>query len=197
MSRIQCERCLRPQNHCLCPLIPSLDSRTRVLLLQHPDEVRHALNTARLAALGLNNGELRVGEVFDDLAEVIATPGYRVGLLFPGETATPLQRYQADERPWLLIVPDGTWRKARKLLYLNPLLEGLPRVTLAQVQPSRYRLRKAPEAGALSTVEAVTQALNALEGEGRFDALLRPFDALIEGQIAAMGRQTFERNHLR
>ncbi|MFJ4371603.1 tRNA-uridine aminocarboxypropyltransferase [Pseudomonas japonica] len=197
MSRIQCERCLRPQNHCLCPLIPSLDSRTRVLLLQHPDEVRHALNTARLAALGLNNGELRVGEVFDDLAEVIATPGYRVGLLFPCETATPLQRYQADERPWLLIVPDGTWRKARKLLYLNPLLEGLPRVTLAQVQPSRYRLRKASEAGALSTVEAVTQALNALEGEGRFDALLRPFDALIEGQIAAMGRETFERNHLR
>jgi DTW domain-containing protein YfiP len=23
-----------------------------------------------------------------------------------------------------LIVPDGTWRKARKMLYLNPLLEG-------------------------------------------------------------------------
>ncbi|MFD2643236.1 tRNA-uridine aminocarboxypropyltransferase [Pseudomonas japonica] len=197
MSRIQCERCLRPQNHCLCPLIPSLDSRTRVVLLQHPDEVRHALNTARLAALGLNNAELRVGEVFEDLAPLIATPGYRVGLLFPGEQATALQSYATDSRPWLLIVPDGTWRKARKLLYLNPLLETLPRVTLGTVQPSRYRLRKAPEAGALSTVEAVTQALNALEGEGRFDALLRPFDALIEGQIAAMGRETFERNHLR
>jgi DTW domain-containing protein YfiP len=52
MSRIQCPRCLRPQSHCLCPLIPSLDSRTRVLLLQHPSEVNHALNTARLAALG-------------------------------------------------------------------------------------------------------------------------------------------------
>lgn len=197
MSRIQCERCLRPQNHCLCPLIPSLDSRTRVVLLQHPDEVRHALNTARLAALGLNNAELRVGEVFEDLAGVIATPGYRVGLLFPGEEATALAGYAADDRPWLLIVPDGTWRKARKLLYLNPLLETLPRVTLAAVQPSRYRLRKAPEEGALSTVEAVTQALNVLEGAGRFDELLKPFDALIEGQIAAMGRETFERNHLR
>jgi DTW domain-containing protein YfiP len=43
----------------------------------------------------------------------------------------------------------------------------------------------------------VTQALNVLEGEGRFDQLLRPFDALIEGQIEAMGRDTFERNHLR
>jgi DTW domain-containing protein YfiP len=54
MSRPQCSRCLRPTAHCLCPLIPSLDSRTRVLLLQHPSEVNHALNTARLAALGLN-----------------------------------------------------------------------------------------------------------------------------------------------
>lgn len=199
MSRIQCERCQRPQSRCLCPLIPSLDSRTRVVLLQHPDEVRHALNTARLAALGLSKGELRVGEVFDDLAALIAAPGYRVGLLFPGEQAQPLVAYAVDpdERPWLLIVPDGTWRKARKLLYLNPLLDALPRVTLASVQPSRYRLRKAPEDGALSTIEAVTQALNALEGAGRFDELLRPFDALIEGQIEAMGRETFERNHLR
>ena len=71
MSRIQCPRCLRPQTHCLCPLIPSLDSRTRVLLLQHPSEVNHALNTARLAALGLNRAELIVGEVFEDLSALL------------------------------------------------------------------------------------------------------------------------------
>ncbi|WP_438308244.1 tRNA-uridine aminocarboxypropyltransferase [Pseudomonas guariconensis] len=196
MSRPRCERCQRPLDHCLCPLIPSLDSRTRVVLLQHPSEVSHALNTARLAALGLVNAELRVGEVFDDLPALLATPGYRPVLLFPGEQAQVLSAYEiADEMPLLLIVPDGTWRKARKLLYLNPLLDALPRVTLGQVPPSRYRLRKAPEPGALSTIEAVVEALNALEGAGRFDALCRPFDALIEGQIKAMGRETFERNH--
>lgn len=199
MSRIHCERCLRPQSHCLCPLIPSLDSRTRVLLLQHPSEVRHALNTAKLAALGLRNCELRVGEVFEDLAALIEVPGYRSALLFPGEGAQPLTAYSgaADERPWLLVVPDGTWRKASKLLHVNPLLAGLPRVTLAQVLPSRYRLRKAPAEGALSTLEAVVQALNVLEAPVSFDALLTPFEALIEGQIAAMGRETFERNHQR
>ena len=63
MSRARCERCARPLNHCLCHLIPQLPSRTRVLILQHPDEVGHALNTARLAALGLENAELRVGDV--------------------------------------------------------------------------------------------------------------------------------------
>lgn len=197
MPRPRCERCQRPQDHCLCPLIPHLDSRTRVVLLQHPSETAHALNTARLAALGLVNGELRVGEVFDDLPALLATPGFRPALLFPGDEAQVVQPYASEcqATPWLLIVPDGTWRKARKLLYLNPLLAALPRVSLGTVQPSRYRLRKAPEAGALSTLEAVVQALNVLEAPAGFDALLRPFEALIEGQIKAMGRETFERNH--
>jgi len=196
MPRPRCERCQRPLDHCLCPLIPSLASRTRIVLLQHPSETAHALNTARLAALGLNNAELRVGEVFDGLDELLATPGYRAALLFPGDQAQVLTAYtEVDDQPLLLIVPDGTWRKARKLLYLNPMLAALPRVTLGAVAPSRYRLRKAPEAGALSTLEAVVEALNMLEQPVSFDALLKPFDALIEGQIKAMGAETFQRNH--
>ncbi|PMV23522.1 MULTISPECIES: tRNA-uridine aminocarboxypropyltransferase [unclassified Pseudomonas] len=195
MSRSQCSRCLRPATHCLCPLIPSLESRTRVLLLQHPSEVNHALNTARLAALGLNNAQLVVGEVFDDLATLLNPPGYQARLLFPSDDAQPLQRYAPDEQPMLLVVPDGTWRKARKLLYLNPLLAALPRVTLMGDAVSRYRLRKAPGPGALSTVEAIAQALQVLEAPASFELLLRPFDALIERQIAAMGAAVFEKNH--
>ncbi|MEB0028684.1 DTW domain-containing protein [Pseudomonas sp. MH9.2] len=201
MSRAQCARCLRPETHCLCALIPQLDSRTRVLILQHPSEVNHALNTARLAALGLNNAELIVGEVFDDLPALLNPPGYQARLLFPADDAQPLEAYRSEggetgSMSMLLVVPDGTWRKARKLLHLNPLLAALPRVTLAQTVPSRYRLRKAPGPGALSTVEAIVQALQTLEAPKTFDALLRPFEALIDGQIAAMGEDTYQRNHL-
>ncbi|WP_448650158.1 tRNA-uridine aminocarboxypropyltransferase [Pseudomonas fluorescens] len=195
MSRPQCSRCLRPAAHCLCPLIPSLDSRTRVLLLQHPSEVNHALNTARLAALGLNNAQWVVGEVFEELETLLNPPGYQARLLFPGDDAQPLQAYTPDDQPLLLVVPDGTWRKARKLLHLNPLLAALPRVTLAGDYVSRYRLRKAPGPGALSTVEAIAQALQVLEAPTSFEPLLKPFDALIEGQIAAMGPAVFEKNH--
>lgn len=198
MSRAQCARCLRPEAHCLCGLITQLDSRTRILLLQHPSEVGHALNTARLAALGLINGELRVGEVFEDLPSLLNQPGYQACLLFPGDDAQVLQAYlsQASSLPLLLVVPDGTWRKARKLLYLNPSLWALPRVTLPEGVQSRYRLRKAPAPGALSTLEAIVQALDVLEAPRSFAPLLRPFEALIEGQIAAMGEQTYRRNHL-
>ncbi|MFJ2280407.1 tRNA-uridine aminocarboxypropyltransferase [Pseudomonas sp. NPDC087803] len=195
MSRPQCPRCLRPQTHCLCPLIPSLDSRTRVLLLQHPSEVNHALNTARLAALGLTHAELVVGEVFEDLPALLNRPGYQTRLLFPADDAQPLQAYRESDEPLLLVVPDGTWRKARKMLHLNPLLAALPRVTLAAGGVSRYRLRKAPGPGALSTIEAIVQALETLEAPTTFAPLLKPFEALIEGQIAAMGEEVYQRNH--
>ena len=197
MSRAQCSRCLRPQTHCLCALIPQLDSRTRVLLLQHPSEVGHALNTARLADLGLLNAELRVGEVFEDLATLLNPPGYQARLLFPGEDAQLIDTAEPSDEslPWLLVVPDGTWRKARKLLHLNPLLAQLPRATLPEGAVSRYRLRKAPGPGALSTLEAIVQALEILEPATSFAPLLRPFEALIEGQIEAMGAETYQKNH--
>lgn len=197
MSRAQCPHCQRPPAQCLCALMPCLPSRSRVLILQHPQEARHALNTARLAALGLPNSELRCAEVFEELPELLNDPQWHSCLLFPGEQSVPVAEFAGNhpDRPLLLVVPDGTWRKARKLLYLNPLLEQLPRVTLATLGPSRYRLRKAPMEDALSSLEAIVRALNEVEGAGRFDPLLAPFDALIDGQIAAMGQSTYQRNH--
>ncbi|QRY78835.1 DTW domain-containing protein [Pseudomonas sp. PDNC002] len=193
MSRARCPRCERPLKHCLCGLIPHVDNRTRVLILQHPSEVGHALNTARLAVLGLANAELKVGEDFSGL-ELAAWDAW---LLFPGESALGLVEVAARpvDKPRLLVVPDGTWRKARKLLHLNPSLAALPRVVLPEGLTSRYRLRKAPAEGALSTIEAVVHALDVLDAPQSHADLLRPFDALIEGQIAAMGEETFQRNH--
>ncbi|MBV2203852.1 MAG: DTW domain-containing protein [Pseudomonas sp.] len=193
MSRPRCPRCQRPLMQCLCALIPSLESRTQVLILQHSSEAGHALNTARLAALGLCNAQLLVGEYFEEPCG----DGRPTYLLFPGEDALELDSLAGRTEPVRLVVPDGTWRKARKLLHVNPWLAALPRVALPPGQPSRYRLRKAPSADALSTIEAVTCALNGLEGTTRFEALLRPFEALIEGQIAAMGEEVYRRNHER
>ena len=191
MTRPQCPECQRPLSHCLCSLIPNLASRTQVLLLQHPSEAGHALNTARLVALGLSTAELRVGELFGELPD----DGVQNYLLFPGEEAVPLSSLASGSAPIRLIVPDGTWRKARKLLHLNPAIAGLPRVALPEGLVSRYRVRKAPQPGALSTLEAVVVALNTLEGAGRYDALLRPFEAMIDAQIEAMGAQVYQRNH--
>ncbi|EFF76338.1 tRNA-uridine aminocarboxypropyltransferase [Achromobacter piechaudii] len=196
MSRTLCTRCLRPESHCLCALIPSLSCRTRVVVLQHPSEARHALNTARLAVLGLRDARRVVGERFtpSDWVE----PGYTPRLLFPGPDAQVLGPGcgRDIEQPIQLIVPDGTWGHARKLLHINPELAALPRVMLPAGLKTRYRVRHADIDGALSTIEAVTHALNAIEFPTNVDALLRPFEALIDGQIEGMGADLYARHHL-
>ncbi len=122
MFRAHCPRCQRPLTHCLCALIPQLPSQTRVVVLQHPQEAKHALNTARLATLGLINSEMRCAERFTDLRELLANPEFKSCLLFPGDQSIPVGDFAINsaQRPLQLIVPDGTWRKVRKMLYLNP-----------------------------------------------------------------------------
>ncbi|AMG88314.1 tRNA-uridine aminocarboxypropyltransferase [Bordetella bronchiseptica] len=194
MSRPVCARCARPRSHCLCALIPALSCRTRVLFLQHPAEARHALNTARLAALGLRQAELHVGERFDPA--LWRRPGMRSWLLFPGEAAREPGPV-GEGGPLLLVVPDGSWRQARGLVAGNPDLASLPRLALPADGVSAYRVRHADLPGALSTIEAVVQVLNALEAPARFDALLAPFHALVQGQVRAMGDEVYQRHHVR
>ncbi|MFG0230491.1 tRNA-uridine aminocarboxypropyltransferase [Achromobacter sp. 413638] len=197
MFRSVCLRCKRPESHCLCASIPALASRTRVVVLQHPSEARHPLNTARLAVLGLAGARLLVGERYTP--QDWMAPGYAPHLLFPGPGARVLgQGMDGGEpaRPIQLIVPDGTWTHARKLVRLNPELAALPRVMLQEGLTSRYRVRHADIDGALSSIEAIVHALNAIEAPARFDALLDPFERMIDLQIEGMGEHLYARHHL-
>ncbi|PLC48987.1 DTW domain-containing protein [Pollutimonas subterranea] len=195
-SRPRCERCLRPASHCLCAHVRTVANRTHVLLLQHPSEYRHALNTGRLAALGLQRSQVLVGEHFPDLDAIVAEY-HSVFLLFPGDGAVAPQPLvdHTDPNMALLIVPDGTWRKARKILYANPILATLPRLSLENGPPSSYRLRQTREPAAVSTIEAVVRTLARLEPDQDFSSVLTPFNVLIEQQIQAMGMDVYGRNY--
>lgn len=175
-----------------------MTNRTRVLVLQHPDEHKHPLNTGRLAVLGLQRAELLVGESFPQVDAVLSASGPAY-LLFPGESAQMPQALtgNADARPALLIVPDGTWRKARKILHANPILSTLPRLSLPAGEASRYRIRKTAVPAAISTIEAIERTLALLEPEQDFRPMLKPFDVLVEQQIAAMGADVYQRHHQR
>ncbi len=195
-SRPRCARCLRPMSHCLCAHITVAPNRTRILILQHPDEQKHPLNTGRLAVLGLARAELLVGEHFAQLKEIIAAAGSAF-LLFPTRDAALLRPLVAarDDEPSLLIVPDGTWRKARKIMYANPVLATLPHLSLPLGEPSEYRVRKAREPAAVSTIEAIVRTLTVLEPELDFHPVLKPFRVLVEQQIQAMGADLYQRHY--
>lgn len=187
--RAMCDRCRRPASVCYCAHLVSLETRTRVLLLQHPRERKTPIGTARLAHLCLPASELHVGVSFDDdaavraafaQAEAAGRPAY---LLFPGAKAVDLA--DANVRgPITLVVVDGTWWQARKLLKRNAVLAALPQIRFTPPAPSRYRIRREPAEDCVATVEALAHVLGALEGEPeRFASLLRPFEAMVDTQL--------------
>jgi DTW domain-containing protein YfiP len=70
------------------------------------------------------------------------------------------------------------------MLYLNPLLQPLPRLALQDMPASRYRIRKAHKPDQLSTLEATCAALAQLEGLAEpFEALLTAFDGFVAQQL--------------
>lgn len=186
--RRRCEQCRRPTRLCYCGLLPDLSNACPVHILQHREEASHPLGTARMAALGLRHATL-------DVLEGRFRPGQGDVLIYPGEQAAPVTelREQAGLRPVFL---DASWRKSRRWLHEQPDLAALPRYRLESVPPSRYRIRREPRAGWVSTLEAIVWTLETVEqAPGRYQPLLRVMDWVIDQQIRHMGEATWRRNY--
>lgn len=181
-----CSDCGRPRVVCLCSVLRRISTRTRVAILQHPRERDVPINTARLVELQLDEAEVHVGIRLEQLPRLraqLADATRPAILLYPGEGARDLA-LEPPLGPVTLCVLDGTWWQAKKLFQLNPQLAELPRYTLWPSAPSRYRIRREPAEYCVSTIEAIAQALELLEPGGfEREALLRPFDAMVEHQL--------------
>jgi DTW domain-containing protein YfiP len=168
-----------------------------LLILQHPLEVANAKNSARLLHLSLTGSRMVAGESFsNEELEALLTGDGRIPLLLYPDTADDTSLLVAappalDPAPLRspdklrLVVLDATWRKSRKMLYLNPLLQQLPRLALRDMPASNYRIRKAHAPDQLSTLEAVAYALAQLDGDAtRSDTLLAAFERFVSQQAA-------------
>jgi DTW domain-containing protein len=175
---------------CICALIQPIATRTRLVLLLHQLEQEKPTNTGRLAVRCLSNSrviEPRGAREIDpdpesdadadadaDLAWI--APEREALLLFPHPEAKPLDDWRGSTRPITLIVPDGTWRQAKKARRRIAGLARLSCVTLPTGGPSTYRLRHAARPNRLATIEAIARALGILEGpevQQRLDYIFR------------------------
>jgi hypothetical protein len=157
-----------------------------VVILQHPREARLAICSAWLTRVALGNAELHRGVELDAhprVREIVASPG--TALLFPGEGSRPVEAAAGDP-PRTLVVVDGTWLQAGKMLERNPSLAALPRLSLSPRRPSGYgELRREPAEGHLPTIEAVALALAVLERDPvRFEPMVEAFRRMVELQLA-------------
>jgi DTW domain-containing protein YfiP len=181
-----CEKCLLPQNRCICPHLKSIDTRLQVLILQHPQEPGHELGSAQLVQLSLPKAKIRTGLSWPNLKSALSVQevqasrwavlylgsgvkstdpkakGNLPSLQFVSRKGTPVEAPQSDEIDGVIIL-DGTWSQAKTLWWRNAWLLKLKRVVLHPREKSLYgKFRKEPRRECLSTLESVAESLVAL-----------------------------------
>ena len=186
---------------CICAELVTVVPQTKVVVLQHPREADNAIGTAwmvercfgaeRIVGVDLEREPRFLAALADHAAPAI--------LLSPAPDAIDLRQAPPDG-PVTLIVLDGTWSQAKKLLRCNPSLERLPRYAFQPARPSNYRIRKEPAEHCVSTIEATVAALSLLEakrGSGvDVHQALRAFDAMVDHQLR-IANERKESRHLR
>ena len=176
------------QTLCICALIPTLATRTRVSLLVHYREARKPTNTGLLAARCLVRSEVGiVGDLERPLRLPVVRDGEHGLLLYPDEDAVPISEYATTDRPIVVIVPDGNWRQAGKMRRRVPGLDALPCVTLPETT-TNYGLRAEHRAGGLATLEAIAQAVAILERDPTIEtAMLAVFRVMVDRTLWLRG----------
>jgi DTW domain-containing protein YfiP len=156
----RCHTCILPERICLCPEVPRVETRTRILLIRHWKETLKSTNTARLAAMSLPNLVLTPYGAPDAPFDESLIPSEGAWVLFPDGGAKEIP----DPPPKTLVVVDGTWKQARRIVHHVHGLRNMPRLALPPPLPGSRRLRQPTNADGMSTIEAVAQALRMLEG---------------------------------
>ncbi len=196
-----CPSCWKADSLCICSAKPEVASRLRFLILQHPQEGKSPLGSARLLSLACPSAVHRVGLSWRSLTKALGehAQASEWGVLYLGtqkqsqalpQTASNAPMEVRDRRgkpipgkPKLkgLVLLDGNWKQSKTLWWRNPWLLKLNRVLLNPVEGSHYgTLRRQPRPRCLSTLEAAAHTLAAMEQAEASEALLTYFDLFLE-----------------
>jgi DTW domain-containing protein YfiP len=197
-----CPQCGKPQVFCVCDSVEPVQTRTSLLILQHPQEQDRALGTARLTALHVENAVLKIGLSWPSLSKALGRQVHdpsRWAVLYLGSakvedletdrTIVAIDRkgeIEDHQRAILadiegIILLDGTWSQAKALWWRNAWMLKCQRVILGPRQASRYgKLRKEPRQDGLATIEAAAMMLASLERRPEIETiLLASFDRML------------------
>ena len=196
-KRAVCPGCEFILARCLCHTLKPINNKTQIIILQHPSETGHALNTVNLMRKSLLNLKIFTDENFSDhqeLNSIIMANRETIGLIYPAQEHEILNSNFEKKMSHIILI-DGTWKKALKIFKLSLNLHTLPTFALAPTKPSNYKIRTSKFEHTLSTLEASLCALDILENELETNSLEASFLAMIEFQIEKMGEDTFKRNY--
>lgn len=126
----RCSQCNLPIQWCFCSQTEAVAIPTRILLLRHPKEKYRSSGTGFLPSLCVQRFQIVEPDELDGLLNLLEKP---VALLFPpdGDSDGRLPDYLPNRIEGLktLIVPDGSWSEARRMVRRSSNLRSLPRVS--------------------------------------------------------------------
>jgi DTW domain-containing protein YfiP len=206
-----CERCGREATYCVCEFVSPIPSKTKLVILQHPQEpgvdigtvpiiktlfpdsiVRTGLSWPNLkAVLGQEASAQRWGVLYVGSVQVDKLPQGR-GLFLVDKKGAPLVEQDKTLRELEgVVLLDGTWSQAKTLWWRNAWLLKLRRLVVRPSYRSLYdRIRREPRQGCLSTLETVGEVLQNLEArDDILPQITKPLEELVRRLSNAPRRQ--------
>lgn len=188
MADQNCQSCGLARAWCCCELITSEHTRLEFALLLHENESARPTTTSKIIQKVLPHTTSYTWhrkEPPQQLIERINDPVTNAWLLFPADREDLKPRSQAfrptkEGQKTLIIVPDGTWKEVRKIVRKSPWLDHLPLLAFDPSTPSRYDLRRNPDADHLCTAETVAELLKLNREEQQASSLNEALDLFIE-----------------
>jgi DTW domain-containing protein YfiP len=192
-AKQRCSVCGASLTLCMCAELPRLELRTKISLVIHHRELSRSSNTGLLAHQSLVNSEVRIrgeGREALDLSGLLSSK-YRTLLFYPSADALELDRelVYRDSRPIQLIVPDGTWRQARKIHSRQPELKNVPRVKISAPNRATFQMRAQSRPERMATLQAIACALRIIEGDLVAARLMKLYHPRVDRTLRARGLQ--------
>lgn len=205
----RCETCRKPLEACVCADLAPVQTKRRLVVLQHPQEQASFLGTGWLTLLQFPGSLLHVGLSWPNLARVAGgeVDARRWAVLylgaaseFPREADRLLTLLDRKGKPLPeqdLILPDlegiilldATWAQAKTLWWRNPWMLKCRRLVLNPPRRSLYgQVRREPRRESLSTLEAAALVITTLDGlPETYERLVKPLASLVAKAPGATG----------
>jgi len=197
-SHENCSACGLPIPTCICEELnefkQQVNSNVHIDILFHEKELSRNTNTGRL--IGLLNPDKVSAHIWnrttppENLLSIINNDQNRCYLLFPpdeSQSTEDLEEKSNQESNQIigselsktihLIVIDGTWQEACKIVRKSSYLSEIQRLSVKSDKASIFTLRRNQKEGNLCTAEAIAEALKELEDHSMAD-ILEKFTAL-------------------
>ncbi len=178
--------------HCICEHLVPMEHKTPVDILMHFRERITTTNTGKIAHFLLKNSRIHYrGLINSPLSESdVMISGYTPLYLYPSESSVTLTPELVQSLGKVqLIVPDGSWRQAKRVARRESFLKDAIHVKLPISTPGIFYLRRKIKQEGVSTLEAIARALAIIESTEIRDRLENVFRIMIEKTLETRGKK--------